>query len=113
PLKKSRRLRALAVEPEVRDRIGACAGRADREPGDGAAVFAEVCPDLQFGQQAAAQLPWFHVVTLLTKVPDASERAWYAARAAEQAWSRATLEAHIKSGLHLRQGAALTNFERH
>lgn len=75
--------------------------------------FAEVCPDLQFGQQAAAQLPWFHIVTLLTKVPDASERAWYAVRAVEQAWSRATLEAHIKSRLHLRQGAALTNFERH
>jgi len=27
--------------------------------------FALHCPDRQFGQQAAAQLPWFHVVTLL------------------------------------------------
>ena len=31
--------------------------------------FARVCPDLQIGQQPAAQLPWFHLVTLLTKVP--------------------------------------------
>ena len=28
--------------------------------------FAEVCPDRQFGQQSAAQLPWFHIVTLPT-----------------------------------------------
>ena len=30
--------------------------------------FAEQCPSCQFGQQAAAQLPWFHIVTILTKV---------------------------------------------
>ena len=29
--------------------------------------FAQHCPDRLFGQQAADQLPWFHVVTLLTK----------------------------------------------
>jgi predicted nuclease of restriction endonuclease-like (RecB) superfamily len=32
------------------------------------AYFAEHCPDGRFGQQAAAQLPWFHIVTLLTKL---------------------------------------------
>ncbi len=42
----------------------------------------------------------------------AAEREWYATRAVEQAWTRATLEAHIKSRLHLRQGAAITNFEQ-
>ena len=30
--------------------------------------FAKVCPDLQIGQQSAAQLPWFHIVTLITKL---------------------------------------------
>jgi predicted nuclease of restriction endonuclease-like (RecB) superfamily len=75
-------------------------------------TFAKLCPDLQFRQQAAAKLPWFHIVTLLVKVEDEDERAWYAARAVEQAWSRATLEAQIKSRLHLRQGAAVTNFEQ-
>ncbi len=74
-------------------------------------VFAELCPDGQIGQQAAAQLPWFHVVTLLTKVSDPGEREWYASHAVEQAWSRSTLQAQIKTQLHLRQGAALTNFE--
>jgi hypothetical protein len=29
--------------------------------------FAEHCPDGQLGQQPADQLPWFRVVTLLTK----------------------------------------------
>lgn len=76
-------------------------------------AFADVCPDLQFGQQAAAQMPWFHIVTLLTQISDGVEREWYAVRAVEHAWSRATLEAHIKSRLHLRQGAALTNFGQH
>lgn len=76
-------------------------------------VFAEMCPGGQIGQQAAAQLPWFHLVTLLTKVSDPSEREWYATQTAQQGWSRATLEASIKSRLHLRQGAALTNFDRH
>jgi predicted nuclease of restriction endonuclease-like (RecB) superfamily len=36
--------------------------------------FAKTCPDLQIGQQCAAQLPWFHIVTLLTKVSDPAER---------------------------------------
>jgi predicted nuclease of restriction endonuclease-like (RecB) superfamily len=74
--------------------------------------FAELCPALQFGQQPADQLPWFHIVTLLTKVADVETREWYGLRAAERAWSRATLEANIKAQLHLREGAALTNFDR-
>lgn len=75
-------------------------------------VFAQVCPDLQIGQQSAAQLPWFHIVTILTKVSDPSEREWYAIQAVHQGWPRVTLEVHIKNRLHLRQGAAVTNFEQ-
>ena len=37
------------------------------------AFFAEHCPHGQFGQQPAAQLPWFHIVTLLTKIDDEAE----------------------------------------
>ncbi len=76
-------------------------------------VFAELCPDVRIGQQPAAQLPWFHIVVLLTKITEPVEREWYAAKTIDQGWSRATLEAQIKSQLHLRQGAALTNFSRH
>lgn len=74
-------------------------------------VFAKSCPDLQIGQQSAAQLPWFHIVTILTRIPDIPTREWYAGQAVQEGWSRDTLESQIKSRLHLRQGAAVTNFK--
>jgi len=73
--------------------------------------FAQHCPDGSFGQQPADQLPWFHVVTLLTQVNEPSERAWYATQAVQQGWSRTTLALHIKNRLLARQGGAVTNFE--
>jgi predicted nuclease of restriction endonuclease-like (RecB) superfamily len=72
--------------------------------------FAQECPDLQIGQQAAAQLPWFHIVTLITQVADPQVRAWYAEEAVARGWSRDVLIGQIRSQLHLRQGGALTNF---
>jgi predicted nuclease of restriction endonuclease-like (RecB) superfamily len=75
--------------------------------------FAEKCPTGLIGQQPADQLPWFHLVTLFTKVSTDTEREWYAAQAIQHGWSRATLDAHVKNQLHLRQGVAITNFDRH
>jgi hypothetical protein len=75
------------------------------------AFFAQHCPDGQFGQQAADQLPWFHIVTLLTKLDEAEARAWYAEQAALHGWSHTTLEVNIRNRLQQRQGAAVTNFE--
>ena len=72
--------------------------------------FAAECPDRQIGQQSADQLPWFHIVTLLTKLEDPALRDWYARETIAQSWSRETLNQQIKSQLHLRQGAAVTNF---
>ena len=72
--------------------------------------FAQHCPDRQFGQQPADQLPWFHVVTLLTKLDSPVEREWYAQQTVLQGWSRSTLELNIKSRLQQRQGSAVTNF---
>ncbi len=40
--------------------------------------FAQMCPDLRIGQQPADQLPWFHLVTILTKISDDVKREWYA-----------------------------------
>ena len=56
--------------------------------------FAERCPDFRIGQQPADQLPWFHLVTLLTQVDADRERAWLAAQAVKLGWSRATLQTH-------------------
>ena len=73
-------------------------------------VFAEHCPGLLIGQQSAAQLPWFHIVTLITKLDTPTLREWYAREAIAQAWGRETLNQQIRSQLHLRQGSAVTNF---
>ncbi|WP_416196975.1 PDDEXK nuclease domain-containing protein [Pseudomonas sp. Teo4] len=67
-------------------------------------------PDRQFGQQPADQLPWFHVVTLLTKLSSPAEREWYAQQTVLHGWSRSTLEQSIKNRLQQRQGSAVTNF---
>lgn len=72
--------------------------------------FAEHCPTLQIGQQPADQLPWFHIVTLLTKLDDAVLREWYAQQVVQHGWSRSTLSVQIRDKLHLRQGYAVTNF---
>jgi len=42
--------------------------------------YAEQCPTGLIGQQPAAQLPWFHIVTILTKTKS-MEREWYAIHA--------------------------------
>ena len=73
-------------------------------------TFAERRPEGRIGQQAAAQLPWFHLVALLTRLDDPTTREWYAIKTVQQGWSRSTLEAHIKGRLHERQGQALSNF---
>ncbi|MBF0132752.1 MAG: DUF1016 family protein [Magnetococcales bacterium] len=72
--------------------------------------FAQHCPDGKFGQQPADQLPWFHIVILLTKLDNPIDRDWYATQAVQLGWSRTTLELHIKNRLHTRQGTAVSNF---
>ncbi|WP_423462093.1 DUF1016 N-terminal domain-containing protein [Promicromonospora sp. MS192] len=57
---------------------------------------AEVWPtESEFVHQPGAQLPWRHVTVLLDKLRTRTEREWYAARAVENAWSRASLEFEI------------------
>lgn len=73
-------------------------------------AFAEAWPDGQFVQQVAAQLPWFHLCTLIDKIKTPEQRQWYLHQAVAQSWSRTTLEAHIKNRLHERQGQAVSNF---
>jgi predicted nuclease of restriction endonuclease-like (RecB) superfamily len=72
--------------------------------------FAELCPNGLIGQQAADQLPWFHIVVLITKLSDPVQREWYARQTVQLGWSRTTLSLHIQHGLHLRQANAVTNF---
>ncbi len=46
------------------------------------------------------------------KLPENNLRDWYAREALTQSWSRATLSNQIKNQLHIRQGAAVTNFHK-
>ena len=67
---------------------------------------------LPFMHQPGAQLPWKHHCVLLDKLKSADDRLWYAAKAAEHGWSRNILALQIQSGLHQRQGRAVTNFQK-
>jgi predicted nuclease of restriction endonuclease-like (RecB) superfamily len=75
-------------------------------------AFADAWPDEEILQQAAAKLPWFHNCILMDKVKDPAVRRWYLHAAIENGWSRNVLVLQIESGLHRRQGKALTNFQR-
>lgn len=62
-------------------------------------------------QQAVGQLPWGHIVTLMSRCETRSELDFYAQNAVHNGWSRGVLGHWIGARLHLTQGAALNNFE--
>jgi predicted nuclease of restriction endonuclease-like (RecB) superfamily len=64
------------------------------------------------GQQAAAQLPWGHVMIILDSCPDREISEFYAKRDVEQGWNRGALQAMIASRLHERTQPALTTFDQ-
>lgn len=74
-------------------------------------AFAEAWPDEGFVQQAAAQIPWFHNVTIVEKVKGAEERRFYMEQTVINGWSRNVLALQIETRLHDRHGQALSNFE--
>jgi len=74
--------------------------------------LAAAWPDDPFVQGRLAQISWTHHIALLDKLDDPQLRAWYGAKAAENGWSRDVLVYQIEGQLHLRQGQALTNFDR-
>ena len=73
-------------------------------------AFADAWPDAEFVQAALAQLPWYHQLALLDKLPSAEARRWYAAKAIEHNWSRNVLVMQIETRLLERTGQAVTNF---
>lgn len=75
-------------------------------------AFAAAWTDEAFVQEALAQMPWYHHITLLDKVKDATAREFYVHQTVAHGWSRALLVHQIESRLHRRQGKALNNFDR-
>ncbi len=57
------------------------------------------------------QIPWWHNIILLERLPNIDQRIWYAQKVLENGWSRSVLETWIDSDLYSRQGKAITNFQ--
>lgn len=74
------------------------------------AQFAKEYPNFETIQQVIGQIPWGHNILLFQKLKTKEERIWYANKTIENGWSRSVLLHWIDSGLHKRQGKALTNF---
>lgn len=65
----------------------------------------------KFVQVPLAQITWYHHISLLTKVKDTTERAFYITETAKNEWSRDVMLLQIQSKLYERDGKALNNFE--
>lgn len=61
--------------------------------------LARLWPDRQIAQQLAAKLGWGHNMLLMDKIPNDSDRLWYAKQAIENGWSRNVLLMQIESNL--------------
>lgn len=72
--------------------------------------LAKTWPDKTIWQQAVAQLPWGHNVVLLEKIPNESDRLWYAQQSLENGWSRNVLIMQIESNL---KGRSLDSKKTH
>ncbi len=57
-------------------------------------------------------IPWRHNIVLIERLDSWENVIWYAQRTIENGWSRRALEDQIQSQLHVRQGKAVTNFEK-
>jgi len=75
-------------------------------------AIAEAYSDEQIVLRLIAQIPWGHNQTLLNKLKSYEQRVWYAQKTLENGWSRDVLTLQIESNLFIRQGGAITNFER-
>lgn len=77
------------------------------------AKFAAEFTDMEFVQQAVAQIPWGHVIVLLDSVPLDEQRRWYILNTIQHGCSRSVLVHQIESKLYERQVIAekVSNFD--
>lgn len=57
-----------------------------------------------------AQIPWGHIIVVITRVKNINEALFYIQKTKENNWSRDVLSLQIKSNLFQRNGSAITNF---
>ncbi len=77
------------------------------------AKFAAEFEDVQFVQAVLAQITWTHVIMIMDKVSDDTQRRWYSERTIKNGWSYRVLAHQIESKLYERQAIAekVSNFE--
>ena len=63
-------------------------------------------------QQLAAQIPWGHIIVILTQVKNLNEAKFYIQKTIESSWSRVILSHQISLDLYHRQGKLLNNFDK-
>lgn len=85
-------------------------------------LFAEEYPDFPFWQVPLtklsdekvqvplAQITWYHHISLISKVKDKIERAFYINETAINGWSRDVMLLQVSNGLFERQGKSINNF---
>lgn len=66
----------------------------------------------KFVQVPLAQISWYHHISLLPKVKDKAERAYYITETAQNGWSRDVMLLQIDNGYIHAKGHAINNFEQ-
>ena len=66
----------------------------------------------EFVQVPLAQISWYHHISLLPKVKDKAQRAYYITETAQNGWSRDVMLLQIDNGYIHAKGHAINNFEQ-
>ena len=66
----------------------------------------------EFVQVPLAQISWYHHISLLSKVKDNAQRAYYITETAQNGWSRDVMLLQIDNGYIKAKGHAINNFEQ-
>lgn len=66
----------------------------------------------EFVQVPLTQITWYHHISLLSKVNDDAERAYYIMETAQNGWSRDVMLMQIANGYIHAKGHAINNFEQ-
>lgn len=74
------------------------------------ASLAKLDESNEFVQVPLAQIPWYHHISLISKVKNVSERAFYMLKTAENGWSRDIMLLQVENNLYHNQGKAINNF---
>lgn len=76
------------------------------------AILAELtCDENGFVQVPLAQISWYHHISLIPKVKDDAERAFYIMETAANGWSRDVMLLQVANGYIKAKGNAITNFQ--